>query len=75
MFTEKGEVPDNYKEHILWSTCSTVSVPFIPLDEVTARAAQGRKHGLLNRELILCSYSIGLDIAKHESNFLMTTAE
>ena len=32
---------------VLWSTCSAVSVPFIPLDEVTARAARGRKHGLL----------------------------
>ena len=40
---------------ILQSTCSAVSVSFIPLDEVTARAARGRKHELVNLTLILCS--------------------
>ena len=51
---EGGEVPDMKTTLccVLWSTCSAVSVPFIPLDEVTARAAQGRKHGLLNLKLI-----------------------
>ena len=61
-------------------------MPFIPLDEVTARAARGRKHRLVNLTIDL----VQLDIAKHESNFnrytpnilaaiitgfLMTTAE
>ena len=63
-------------------------MPFIPLDEVTARAARGRKHRLVNLTIDLVQ--LALDIAKHESNFnrytpnilaaiitgfLMTTAE
>ena len=60
---------------VLWSTCSAVSVPFIPLDEVTARAARGRKHGLLNLKLIgdilfgvcgLCAVSVCVNCVCYE---------